>query len=167
MVTVAGMNAAEAGAITHRWRNWMATKVQVVFDCADPGAQADFWREALHYVTPPPPKPHASWDDWLRASGIPEETWNDANAVEDPDGDGPRLFFQKVPEGKVAKNRMHLDLNVGGGPTVPIDERRTRVDAEVVRLKTLGATDERGAMERDGEYWVRMNDPEGNEFCVQ
>jgi hypothetical protein len=41
------------------------------------------------------------------------------------------------------------------------------VDAEVARLKALGATDERGAMEQRGEYWVRMNDPEGNEFCVQ
>jgi hypothetical protein len=41
------------------------------------------------------------------------------------------------------------------------------VDAEVARLKALGATDERGAMDRHGEYWVRMNDPEGNELCVQ
>lgn len=145
----------------------MATKVQIVFDCADPTAQADFWREALHYVTPKPPAPHATWDDFLRAQGVPEESWNDANAAEDPDGGGPRLFFQKVPEPKVAKNRMHLDLNVGGGASVPLEERRRRVDAEATRLKELGATDERGAMEKRGEYWVRMNDPEGNEFCVQ
>lgn len=144
-----------------------ATKIQLVFDCADPAAQADFWAEALHYVVPSPPEPHATWDDWARAMGIPEERWNDARAIEDPDGVGPRLFFQKVPEGKVAKNRMHLDLNVGGGPSVSLEERRARVDAEVERLKALGATDDRGAMERDGEYWVRMNDPEGNEFCVQ
>jgi hypothetical protein len=131
-----------------------ATKVQIVFDCADPGAQAAFWAEALHYISPAPPPPHASWQDFLRAEGVPEESWNDANAVEDPDG-------------KVAKNRMHLDLNVGGGASVPLEERRKRVDAEVARLKALGATDERGAMEKRGEYWVRMNDPEGNEFCVQ
>lgn len=62
---------------------------------------------------------------------------------------------------------MHLDLNVGGGSSVPIEERRERVNAEVARLKALGATDERGAIEKQGEYWVRMNDPEGNEFCVQ
>lgn len=145
----------------------MATKVQVVFDCADPAAQADFWREALHYVSPDPPAPHASWEDFLRAEGVPEENWNDANALEDPDAVGPRLFFQKVPEAKVAKNRMHLDLNIGGGPSIPLEERRLRVDEEVARLKQLGATDERGAMEKPGEYWVRMNDPEGNEFCVQ
>jgi hypothetical protein len=72
-----------------------------------------------------------------------------------------------VPEGKTAKNRLHMDLNVGGGRSVPVDERRKRVDAEAVRLKALGATDERGAIDKDGEYWVRMNDPEGNEFCLQ
>jgi hypothetical protein len=144
-----------------------ATQVQVVFDCADPAAQAAFWADALHYTVPAPPAPHATWEDFLRAEGVPEESWNDANAVQDPDGNGPRLFFQKVPEGKVAKNRVHLDLNVGGGSSVPLEERRKRVDAEVERLKKLGATDERGAMEKRGEYWVRMNDPEGNEFCVQ
>ena len=145
----------------------MATGVQVVIDCADPARQAAFWAEALHYAIPAPPPEFATWDDWARAEGIPEERWNDASAVEDPDGKGPRVFFQKVPEGKVAKNRMHLDLNVGGGHSVPIEERRLRVDAEVARLKALGATDERGSIERLGEYWVRMNDPEGNEFCVQ
>ena len=145
----------------------MATKVQIVFDCADPAAQAGFWQEALGYHSPPPPPPHTTWPEFLAAAGVPEEQWNDQNAVEDPEGAGPRLFFQKVPEGKVAKNRVHLDLNVGGGHAVPLDERRSRVDAEVQRLKALGATDERGAMEKNGEYWVRMNDPEGNEFCVQ
>lgn len=145
----------------------MATKVQVVFDCADPSRLARFWQAALHYIAPPPPPPHASWPDFLRSEGIPEANWNDANVAEDPDEVGPRLFFQRVPEGKVVKNRVHLDLNVGGGASVPIDERRRRVDGEVARLRELGATDERGAMERGDEYWVRMNDPEGNEFCVQ
>ncbi len=145
----------------------MATKVQVVFDCADPARQAAFWAEALHYRLPDPPDGHATWEDWARAEGIPEGAWNDASALEDPDGEGPRIFFQKVPEGKVAKNRMHLDLNVGGGLRVSLEERRARVDAEVERLKALGASDARGAIEKHGEYWVRMNDPEGNEFCVQ
>jgi hypothetical protein len=117
-----------------------ATQVQVVFDCADPAAQAAFWAEALHYIVPAPPPPHATWQDFLRAEGVPEESWNDANAVQDPDGNGPRVFFQKVPEGKVTKNRVHLDLNVGGGSSIPLEERRKRVDAEVERLKKLGAT---------------------------
>lgn len=145
----------------------MTTRFQVTFDCADPARQSCFWAEVLGYTIPDPPDGYASWDDWARAQDIPEERWNDASAAEDPDGVGPRLFFQRVPEGKTAKNRMHLDLNVGGGHTVPLDERRSRVDAEVARLKALGGTDERGALEERGEYWVRMNDPEGNEFCVQ
>ena len=113
----------------------MATGVQVTFDCAHPLKQARFWSEALHYRLPEP----TGDDDWA--------------AIEDPDGAGPRFYFQRVPEGKVAKNRMHLDLNVGGEPGVS--------------LEVLGASDDRGAIEQDGEYWVRMNDPEGNEFCVQ
>jgi hypothetical protein len=145
----------------------MATRVQVVFDCADPGAQAAFWAEALHYRPQGPPAGFASWQDWARAQGIPEASWNDWAAVVDPDGVGPRLYFQRVPEAKVAKNRMHLDLNVSGGPGASMEERKARVDAEVARLRALGASDRRGAMEREGEYWVRMNDPEDNEFCVQ
>jgi hypothetical protein len=145
----------------------MATRVQVVFDCADPGRQTAFWAETLRYVVPSPPGDFATWDDWARAEGIPESEWNDASAIVDPDGVGPRIFFQRVPEPKVAKNRVHLDVNASGGPEVTTEERRGRVDAEVQRLKALGATDARGAMEKNGEYWVRMNDPEGNEFCIQ
>jgi hypothetical protein len=87
--------------------------------------------------------------------------------VDDPAGVAPRLYFQRVPEEKVAKNRLHLDLDVGGGAAVSIEERKARIVAEVERLKALGAGDHRGAIEEDGEFWVRMNDPEGNEFCVQ
>lgn len=145
----------------------MVTKFQLVFDSGDPHGLGEFWKAALGYITPPPPPPHASWDDWALAAGIPEERWNDANAIEDPDGVGPRIFIQRVPEGKVAKNRLHLDLNVSGGHGVPLEERKAKVDAEVERLKSLGASDARGAIEQRGEYWVRMNDPEGNEFCVQ
>lgn len=145
----------------------MATRIQVVIDCADPARLAAFWAEALHYEIPAPPPGFASWDDWAAAQGIPEDHWNDARALEDPDGAGPRVFLQKVPEPKTAKNRMHLDLNAGGGQAVPLEERRVRVDAEVARLKALGASDHRGPIDQRGEYWVRMNDPEGNEFCVQ
>jgi hypothetical protein len=145
----------------------MATSVQIVFDCADPDRQARFWAEALHYRMPDPPPGFATWDDWARSEGIPEERWNDLRAVEDPERVGPRVFFQRVPERKVAKNRMHMDLNVSGGPGVAPGEARRRIDAEVARLKALGATDERGSKEERGQYWVRMNDPEGNEFCVQ
>lgn len=145
----------------------MTTRVQVTFDCHDPDRQAAFWAAALHYVVEGPPDGYATWDDWARAMGIPEDHWNDAASALDPAGEGPRLFFQKVPEDKVAKNRMHLDLYVGGGRAVSVEERKRRILTEVVRLKALGADDHRGAIDQGGEFWVRMNDPEGNEFCVQ
>lgn len=145
----------------------MSTSIQITFDAADPDRQGRFWAEALGYRIQPPPTGFDSWPDFLRTQGVPEDRWDDASAIVDPDERGPRIYFQRVPEGKVAKNRVHLDLTVSGPREEPTDERRRRVDAEIVRLKALGASDARGAMERDGEYWVRMNDPEGNEFCVQ
>jgi hypothetical protein len=99
--------------------------------------------------------------------GIPQDHWNDAASAQDPAGVGPRLFFQRVPEDKVAKNRIHMDLNVSGGRDVSVEERKRQIWAEVERLKRLGADDHRGAIDQEGEFWVRMNDPEGNEFCVQ
>ena len=144
----------------------MATGVQIVFDCADPDKLATFWAAALHYEKQDPPPGFASWPDFLKAQGIPESEWNSASAVVDPDGAGPRIYFQQVPEGKVVKNRVHLDLNVGGPRATPLDERRRRVDAEVVRLVQLGARPSRPVQER-GEYWVNLFDPEGNEFDVQ
>jgi hypothetical protein len=145
----------------------MVTEVQVVFDCADPASQADFWAEALHYRRQAPPDGAPTWEEWARASGIPPEHRNDWAAIEDPDGVAPRIYLQKVPEGKVAKNRMHLDLNVSGPHAVALEERKVLVLTEVARLRALGASDRRGAIEQDGEFWVRMNDPEDNEFCVQ
>lgn len=145
----------------------MATSIQLVFDTADPDREAHFWAEALGYRLQPPPVGFDSWEAFLRSEGIPEERWNEASAITDPDGNGPRIFFQRVPEGKTAKNRLHLDINASGGRGVALDDRKERVAEEVKRLKALGATDQRGAIEKDGEYWVRMNDPEGNEFCIQ
>jgi hypothetical protein len=145
----------------------MATSVQVVFDCADPARLARFWSEALGYKLQDPPHGFESWDAWLADQGVPQEDWNAASAVVDPDGAGPRIYFQRVPESKVVKNRMHLDLNVGAGHAAGLDENRRLVDAEVDRLTRLGASIFRpGSVER-GEYWVVMQDPEGNEFCVQ
>jgi hypothetical protein len=144
----------------------MATGVQVVFDCAEPARLAEFWAGALHYRVQDPPAGFDSWPDFLRARGIPQERWDTASAVVDPDGGGPRIFFQKVPEARTVKNRVHLDLNVGGGPATPLADRRERVDAEAERLAGLGASVV-GREEQYGEYWVVMRDPEGNEFCVQ
>jgi hypothetical protein len=144
----------------------MATGIQVVIDCADPARLAAFWAAALGYTPQPPPAGFASWQEFLEARGVPESERNSANAVVDPDQRGPRIFFQRVPEPKTVKNRVHLDLNVGGGPATPLETRRERVDAEVRRLQQLGASQVR-AIQRGDEFWVVMQDPEGNEFCVQ
>ncbi|NQV05340.1 VOC family protein [bacterium] len=144
----------------------MVTSIQLVFDAGDPARLADFWAVALGYVIQPPPDGFTSWEDWASVMEIPEEDWNDAGALIDPDGDGPRVFFQRVAEGKSAKNRLHLDLNVGGGHAAPLEERKVRVDARVAELAAAGATSV-GPHEQRDEYWVVMQDPEGNEFCVQ
>ena len=144
----------------------MATSFQVVFDCADPDRLAGFWAEALGYKKQDPPQGFSTWQEFLVALGIPEDQWNSRSAVVDPDGVGPRIFLQQVPEPKAVKNRVHLDLNASGGLNVPLGERRTRVDAEVERLARIGATRLRANEEYD-HYSVVMQDPEGNEFCVQ
>jgi hypothetical protein len=153
-------------AVAQNDRSSMATGIQVVIDCADPARLAKFWAAALSYTPQQPPSGFGSWPEFLTARGIPESDWNSANAVIDPGQRGPRLFFQRVPEPKIVKNRIHLDLNVGGGPGTALETRRERVDAEVERLQQIGASRQRIG-EQHGEYWVVMQDPEGNEFCVQ
>ncbi len=144
----------------------MATGFQVTFDCADPARVGEFWATALGYKVQDPPEGFQSWQEFLAAQGIPEDQWNSAYAVVDPDGVGPRLYFQRVPEEKTVKNRVHLDVNVGGGKETPMEERKARVDAEAERLIEEGATRIRADAEH-GEYWVVMQDTEGNEFCLQ
>ena len=145
----------------------MAVRVQVTFDCADPARLAAFWAKALGYITPDPPPGHATWQDWLQAMGVPEDQWNARNAIEDPDGVGPRIFFQQVPEGKVVKNRLHLDVNVSGGRSVPLEERVKRVDSTAQRLCAEGATLVGPHPPEPDHYSVTMLDIEGNEFCLQ
>jgi hypothetical protein len=139
----------------------------LTFDCERPGAMATFWALALGYVEASPPKGFASWDEWFIRLGVPEEEWDDGAAIEDPDGVRPRISFLKVPEHKVAKNRVHLDLQAGGGRGEPQGVRWSRVTATVERLVAAGATVIREDRREDGtpDHMV-LADPEGNEFCV-
>jgi catechol 2,3-dioxygenase-like lactoylglutathione lyase family enzyme len=129
----------------------MSLTVQVTFDCADPAALSRFWNEVLGYR--------------LDAWNIPEERRNDASASVDPDGVGPRLFFQKVPEGKTAKNRVHLDVRAA--PGLQGEDRMAALEARCEELVALGASRsyrlEPSAMEAGT---IVMQDPEGNEFCL-
>ena len=135
--------------------------IQVTFDTTDPHAQAKFWSQVLGYEV----EDNGDYVDNLIATGaLPEEArvkvdgvsaFRDVAACRDPEGQGPRLYFQVVPEQKTAKNRVHLDI------PVPADRRK----AESERLQELGATllwitDDRGP-----ETYT-LQDPEGNEFCL-
>ncbi|MEH0931331.1 VOC family protein [Micromonospora sp. CPCC 205558] len=133
-------------------------QIQVTFDCAEPVRVGLFWCEALGYVPPPPPEGFATWDDVDREAG----SWF---ACSDPAGVGPRLYFQRVPEGKVVKNRVHLDVRVGTG--LVGEERLAALEAECARLVPLGAV--RGQLllaDGENESCLNMQDVEGNEFCL-
>lgn len=143
----------------------MYTKIQIVFDAADPEQLAAFWKVALDgYDYEPPPPGYASWEDLARERGLPEAEWGDQASLVDPAGEGPRIYIQRVPEGKTAKNRVHLDVRVAGRE-VRGDERQRLIDRHVARLLEAGATVAWRTDDARGQAVV-LRDPEGNEFCV-
>jgi len=120
-----------------------AITLEVAIDCSDLEIVAKFWLEALGYVP-----------------GVADiERYKDAATIYfsliDPAGTGPKIILQRVPEKKMVKNRVHLDLHVAG------------IEAEAARLVRLGAhrIDE-NAFHEAGAVWIRLSDPEGNEFCL-
>jgi Glyoxalase-like domain len=139
----------------------MGTTLQVTFDCDDPHAMARFWSGAIGYQK----EDHTELvADLLRSAVITADATVDVDggrqfagvsACRDPEGKGPRLYFQKVPEGKTAKNRVHLDLHVGAD----------RCEVEAARLEAQGARKLWFSDDRGGACWT-MADIEGNEFCV-
>lgn len=152
----------------------MSATVQITFDAHDPRTLSLFWKEVLGYVHPGPPgvdlspgaDPLAAWDEFLAVSGVPEEQRNSASALEDPEGAGPRIFFQQVPEGKVTKNRLHLDVRTAS--ELRGNERMAALEARSAQLVALGATRlERHDPEAPTSVgFLVMADPEGNEFCL-
>ena len=146
----------------------MTAKFQLVIDCADPEPLARFWVAALGYELEPPPEGHETWDDYWRTVGVSEdELGAGPDCIVDPAGRGPRIWFQVVPEKKSLKNRLHIDIMVGGGRAEPLETRRRLVDAEARRLEALGATLVR-VSSPDGlnHYGAIMQDPEGNECDI-
>jgi hypothetical protein len=138
-------------------------KVQVTFDCANPRAVAEFWKAALGYVDPPTLPGFDSWDAF--EATLPVERQGSAWACQDPEGVGPRLFFQRVPEAKTVKNRLHLDVRVGTGLTGA--ERLAALESEADRLEQLGARRLRLLpADEENESCLVMQDVEGNEFCL-
>jgi hypothetical protein len=144
----------------------MSREVQVTFDCGDPAALAEFWATVLGYVPQPPPPGFPTWDAALDAWGVPADQRNERSALVDPDAAGPRIFFQRVPEGKSAKNRVHLDVRAAVG--LRGDERMAALEVKCEALLALGASRVR-RVEADGLVnagHIVMQDPEGNEFCL-
>ncbi len=144
----------------------MSREVQITFDCADPDALCRFWVAVLGYEQQPPPPGFETWDAFLESVGVPPDQRNSRSAALPVDGTGPRLFFQQVPEGKSAKNRVHLDVR--SAPGLEGDERMSALQSECDRLVILGATCLR-RVEPDGRMetgFIVLVDPEGNEFCL-
>ena len=112
----------------------MSASISLVLDCIDPQGLAKFWAPALGYV---------------EVGSVESYT-----LLMDRDDRAPRLLLQRVPEGKAAKNRMHLDVHVRD------------IEAEATRLEGLGAQRMAPTFSEYGHSWVLMSDPEGNEFCV-
>ena len=144
----------------------MSKEVQVTFDCADPAALAAFWAEVLGYQVQPPPEGFDSWEAALETFGVPQDQWNSRSAIVPVDDDRPRVFFQRVPEGKTVKNRVHLDVRAAPGLTG--DQRMEALEAEASRLEALGASRAyRVEPDPPMEFgFITMHDPEGNEFCL-
>jgi hypothetical protein len=138
-------------------------QVQVTFDCADPRAVSQFWKGVLGYVDPPVPPGFDSWDAF--DASLPVASQGSVWACQDPDGVGPRLFFQRVPEPKTVKNRVHLDVRVGVGLTG--DARVAALENEGARLVTIGARRlHLLPADEENESCLVMQDVEGNEFCL-
>jgi len=123
----------------------MGVPVSLVLDCADPLRVGAFWRQALGYQEADPPDGYASWAEAAAAGpagGI-------GYVLTDPDGTRPSLLFQVVPEPKASKNRLHIDIRLSEGAPRPSAEE------PVVRRN------------QDPDDWfVVLQDPEGNEFCL-
>lgn len=139
----------------------MTAHVQVSVDATDPARLAAFWAVALGYVPQPPPPGYETWEAFAAGQGMPPEAIEDYAALVDPEGVGPRLLFQRVPEAKAAKNRFHLDVGVSGP-----EHDQAAVEAHVARLEQAGGTVV-ARRSQHGDRWVVMTDPEGNELCVQ
>ncbi|MEV0811274.1 VOC family protein [Micromonospora sp. NPDC050200] len=135
-------------------------QVQVTFDCIEPERVGRFWCEVLGYVVPPL-EGFGTWDDFQHS--MPPEEQGSWFACVDPSGVGPRLYFQRVPEGKVVKNRVHLDVRVAYD--LEGEERLAAIEAECARLVPLGARRERLLYDGTDACMV-MQDIEGNEFCL-
>ncbi|GAA2980690.1 putative enzyme related to lactoylglutathione lyase [Microbacterium terrae] len=142
----------------------MASKLgNIVFYADDPPALARFWGAVFGY-------PEQTWDEPLKgqllAAGLTQADLDARGLAEDPEGVGPRFFFHHADGAKDERNRLHLDISATPGREPTHDE----LEAEKDRLVALGASVVRLVDQSWGpwpEHYYQMQDPEGNEFCLQ
>ena len=146
----------------------MSVRFQIVVDGKDVEGLARFWAAALKYVPEPPPQGFASWREFYVSLGVTGDDLDiGTDSIVDPNGVGPRIWFHRVPEDKVVKNRLHFDLKASGERSLPFATRRAQVEAEVSWLEQIGARRlETDNDESHNRYAVAMADSEGNEFDV-
>lgn len=151
-------NTPSASWPTDRYPDRMPTTFQVTIDCADADVMASFWSTALGYEREQPPAGYDTWDAFFDSREAPRPPAGSIASIVDPTGDGPRIFFIRVPEPKTVKNRIHFDIMTDG-----TDAER---DAKVAELVEAGAH-EGERVEMGESTWHVMLDPEGNEFCIE
>jgi hypothetical protein len=150
------------------------TGIQIVIDCHDASTLVPFWCRVLGYVPSPPPDGFLTWNDWYSSVGVPDDeldlSGDGTDRLTDPQGIGPPIWFQPVPETKETKNRLHLDVFVGrdaGGMKLPYADRAQTVRAKADELIAAGARQIRTDVAPEhNRFSVGLVDPEGNEFCL-
>ena len=152
------------GPITADTIRVMPYTFQVTVDAQEPHALADWWADALGWEVEPQDEQfirrmisegHATEAETTTHRG--KVVWKDGTAIRHPDGLGraPRVLFQRVPEHKTVKNRLHLDVRVGDDVASDVVSRLTAAGATLVHEGRQGP-----------HSWVTLCDPEGNEFCI-
>ena len=140
----------------------MSYTVQLTFDCADPHGLAEWWAETLGwqveaqdaaFIRQMVEAGHASEDETTVHRG--SLVWRAGAAIVDPEGAAPRILFQQVPEGKSGKNRVHLDVRIGGDDPERVRERLVERGARAI-----------GQGRQGPHSWTTFQDPEGNEFFL-
>lgn len=144
----------------------MTTPWTLTIDCASPSVVAAFWKVALGYVDAPAPAGFTTWEEWFVACDVPRDEWDDGASIVDPTGTGPRISMLKVPEAKRTKNRLHIDVQVGGGRAEAAHLRTERIRERVRLLTAAGASVVAEHHIKDELDHVVLADPEGNELCV-
>ena len=137
----------------------MPRRFGVTIDCRDPLALAAFWRDVLDYQDDPAPEGYSSWAEYGAANCVAPEAAEAGATIVDPTGVGPRLYFQKVPEPKSVKNRVHLDV------VVSVTQEWVDVQAATDRVVAAGGQILR-ISDDPNDRFILVGDPEGNEFCL-